>query len=521
MRPEAFSLGKVDNRHVLLVNTHGSHASGIPGDDGRRPVPVMIHATLDKGVIPWRTGHNTVQGIDDVRAVMEAYGLKKLVGAGVEFGYSIETYSFEEAARMARMMSADESTRSLVVTHPSAEQLVKKGQTGFERSHLISIQAIRECRAWIEQEVVKAFDSPKTEVLDQYTDLIGQATIDKIAFDDFLKGGDDTFKNIFGTMVALANEDEFPLFYLWVLEAVDRELAPFDPETVQAFYNLTPFWKIGLVGYFYWQKYHQRPSTIRNQGELICLFPDERRLTEQMIFAVDEWREHKYYRSMPLISLLNFLSDRLGENDYRKLFKLVPHPFSIDSVSLLGKVLTRYKKGKGVQLYSPELFMEEIASEIDGIEVLNAAHPGASNFHSVSLANNNIFADKGTTGGADDHHPAFSGAAATMIAVEELSAHGILEALKQGPTIPISGYSGAQSLGWGPFLDWLCTLRGESILPTTYYNLLDRAIDPRNTGLEVLKGPIFPQKGRTKLTGWVYLDRQGNPRIASAKSVKR
>jgi hypothetical protein len=110
-----------------------------------------------------------------------------------------------------------------------------------------------------------------------------------------------------------------------------------------------------------------------------------------------------------------------------------------------------------VKLFSPEIFLPEIAEHLSTIEVLNAAHPGQTNNIAEKIAEIDLFKNKGRVGASDSHHPYWVGSGATLVKVEEVSTDGILLALKEGRTLPLSGWR-EWSHTWLPFFTWMATI---------------------------------------------------------------
>ncbi|OGG04047.1 hypothetical protein A2W14_06260 [Candidatus Gottesmanbacteria bacterium RBG_16_37_8] len=72
----------------ILVNPHGCHIKG-DGDDGTTGPAEMVYATLKKGAIPAKTGHNSFARVDEYLQTMENAGYPHLSLPGAEWGYHI------------------------------------------------------------------------------------------------------------------------------------------------------------------------------------------------------------------------------------------------------------------------------------------------------------------------------------------------------------------------------------------------------------------------------------------------
>lgn len=194
----------------------------------------------------------------------------------------------------------------------------------------------------------------------------------------------------------------------------------------------------------------------RYKGEIICLLPAHEKLAQKMKNdVIDLWRAKKWYKKQPLTALIDHVKSNLTQNEFDQLVWHLPHPVTIDAVPV-GKLIARVW-GKFDILSAPEVFFPEIARVINTIEVYNAAHPGVTNRMSVDFAKDPRFRHVGWAGASDSHHACWLGAGATLLEIEEESAEGILNAMKTGRTIALSGF-GDISDSVIPFLMWGLTI---------------------------------------------------------------
>lgn len=202
--------------------------------------------------------------------------------------------------------------------------------------------------------------------------------------------------------------------------------------------------------------YRDPDTNLSYKGELICLLPAHEKLAAKMKKEViDPWRAQKWYKKQPLSTLLEHVRSNLSKSEFEALVWHLPHPVTIDAIPV-GKIIARVW-GKFDILSSPEVYKPEIARIINTIEVYNAAHPGITNRMSVDFARNPLFSHIGWAGASDSHHSSWLGSGATMLEVEEESAEGILNALKTGRSIALSGF-GEMSNTYKPFLMWGATI---------------------------------------------------------------
>lgn len=202
--------------------------------------------------------------------------------------------------------------------------------------------------------------------------------------------------------------------------------------------------------------YRDPTTKQRYKGELICLLPAYKELALKMKHnVIDLWRVKKWYKKLPLSTLFDHVRSNVTSSEFDALVWHLPHPVTIDAVPV-GRMIAR-AWGKFDILSSPEVYNPEIARIINTIEVYNAAHPGVTNRMSVDFARNPLFSHMGWAGSSDSHHSSWLGSGATMLEVEEESAEGILNALKTGRSIALSGF-GEMSNTVIPFLMWGATI---------------------------------------------------------------
>ncbi len=153
-----------------------------------------------------------------------------------------------------------------------------------------------------------------------------------------------------------------------------------------------------------------------------------------------------------------------------------------------------------MKLFSPEIFLPEIAQRIHTIEVLNAAHPGETNNIAEKFSEIDLLKGKGKAGASDSHHPCWVGSGATLVAVPEKTTEGILIALREGKTVPLSGW-GELSRTWVPFFAWLATITiGAKFgdLPGKPFERMSRMLDVQAPARRALEENVFdklPQNG--------------------------
>ncbi|MBP7967147.1 hypothetical protein KAZ66_02640 [Candidatus Woesebacteria bacterium] len=211
-----------------------------------------------------------------------------------------------------------------------------------------------------------------------------------------------------------------------------------------------------ILGTEFGYVYKDPATKQRYKGEIICLLPAHEKLAKKMKNdVIDVWRAKKWYKKQPLTALIEHVRHNLTQNEFDQLVWHLPHPVTIDAVPV-GKLIARVW-GKFDILSSPEVYFPEIACIINTIEVYNAAHPGVTNRMSVDFAKDPRFSHVGWAGASDSHHACWLGSGATMLETMEESAEGILNAMKKGRTIALSGM-GVMSNTVLPFLMWGLTI---------------------------------------------------------------
>lgn len=201
-------------------------------------------------------------------------------------------------------------------------------------------------------------------------------------------------------------------------------------------------------------KYYTSVEGKKYKGEMILLLPPERLLMSQVRLLVKKWKSRLETdkEEKGLVELLRMAKTIIEPKLYSEIVWYWPHPYSVDSESLIGRLMVNTLVGK-VKLSTPEMRIPDVFREIHAIEVLNAAHPGRVNRKTMELAKKKDFRSMAKMAGADDHHDAWVGAAYTLVEVEEETSKGILNAIRKQQTIPVSGL-GEWSEGFLPFVLW-------------------------------------------------------------------
>lgn len=212
-------------------------------------------------------------------------------------------------------------------------------------------------------------------------------------------------------------------------------------------------------------KYYTSVEGKMYKGEMILLLPPDLVLMRQVRKLVKGWNDIVALRNEErgLRRLLTKARENISPDLYSRIVWYWPHPYSVDSESIVGRLMVQTLIGK-VKLSSPEMRNTEVFSQIHAIEVLNAAHPGRVNRKAVVLSDKPDFAHMAKMAGADDHHDAWVGTAYTMIGVEEETSQGILDAIRKKRTTPMSGLD-KWSEGSLPFVLWsmLVPVKGMNI----------------------------------------------------------
>lgn len=201
-------------------------------------------------------------------------------------------------------------------------------------------------------------------------------------------------------------------------------------------------------------KYYTSVNGNKYKGEMIVLLPPEPQLMKIIRELVVKWNQVLARKDTVknLKLLLSFSKEIVHPDLYSELVWYWPHPYSIDNRSFLGKLMVYALNGR-LTLKTPEMRHPEVFTEVHAIEVLNAAHPGRINRKAMILSEKKDFFKMAKMAGADDHHDAWVGVAYTLVEVKEVTSQGILDAIRNQRTIPMSTLGKLSETNW-PFLLW-------------------------------------------------------------------
>lgn len=475
----------------LLIGPHGGH-SNVFNDDGRKHPWDSVKAAHKNGIVIAMTGHNTMAGIPDYLNAMDAVGMGKLALPGVEFSYALNTTGYTEAG----LAQTGQNLR--IIFNPAAELFYNKAQTRNEHARIFTAEEIKVERDGIETELTTFLQVTKDEIVGLYKDAVDRlGQYRDNPFVGLSKKDTTMIKNVIGVYTAL-HEPGFAVFWLnHKRHVVD---GGYPDELVEQFkeYEKTPLAsRLVDFGFSYWQNESAKDKQVHHKGEVICLMPPNPHLLKKMNSLVEHWRINKFSENMPLIMLFNVLTDNLTKDEFDALVFNIPHPISIDA-SLLGRLVVKLMEGN-TTLFPSEVFIEQAAKEIDTIEVYNAAHPSFANGLSVNVGATEMLKNKGRTGASDSHDPSWVRTGATLAKVDEYTSDGILDAMRRGNTLPISGL-GRLSTTIFPFPLWIPTILHRT--PEVYFKFIDGLTDIQTPARLALEQGLFDK--RQEIPGWVY-----------------
>jgi len=472
----------------LLIDPHGGHNYV---DDGLTSPFRMVEAAKRKGVVPAITSHNTMWGIPSYYEAMELFGMGRVRLPGVELEFRITT----EGLPSAGMLSSHEQARIMV--GPGKERFVKQSPTGEERNEKLTSKQVLKARYHIIGTITQLTGETPDKIIPQLRKDFWRLQFAKVIGGELQSQGELGYIVSIGLWVALEDPGFAPF---WILAQERLVPTPDMSSEVRKFLdiiNSSEVTKIAYLGWLYWDRDYGRNFKEENKGEIVCLMPQQRSLVIKMATLVDVWRDSNYHKSMPLEVLFDYLISNLTETEYSSLVFNLPHPISIDTTRL-GLLIVHAFEGRK-SLFSPEIFTPEIAEKIDTVEVYNAAHPGVANRGSFKLSEIKLFRDKPKTGASDSHHPAWVGSGATLLEVDELSTDGILDALRTGKTLPISGW-GKLSRSWIPFTLWGLMVR--ELLPGIVLSWIEKETNLQTPALKALELNLLNEPDNTR--DWVY-----------------
>lgn len=499
----------------LLFNPHGLHNNQTPGDDGLNTIDEMVSMAFNRGVIPAITSHDSMHGVPNYIDTMDRLGLGRLAIPGVELKFKVITHGL---GSLEKLLKEDkENEKSYIFIGAGAELFQRQLSQGWEKMRMFTGEDLEKERTRLREIIEKFWGKSSFDITNDFQSDFRTLLAKEIIAGD-LNDKEKWIKTlVLGHWVALT-DPAFSLYYL-VCQRMSEETGKKGDEMGKVFQYLDSLQeeiRIGLVGFMYWDYEVAKDNSISNQGEMICLMPKSSPLVEKMSKLVDVWREKSWNKTMPLMILFDHFIGNLTDGEYQQLVWYYPHPVSID-YHLYGKILLRMVAGKDMVLFAPEVLNPEIAREIDVIEVLNAAHPGFANKLSLQLAANDLLKNKGLGGGDDAHSVRLVGGAATGTLIYQRSDEGILDALREGRIIPISGW-GENSLGWKPHIQWSLAvpIKGRHLTPKRIMEKLGTGIDlftPQRLTLDQMDTGKNLYEERKEKRGWVYIDKTGKARI--------
>lgn len=447
------------NEQLILVDPHTLHNVR---DDGTVTIWEMVRRSKEVGVIPALTCHNVLP-YEEYLEAMSAFGMRNVVMPGVEWSFE----ALMAGIGRVGIITVDGEGNYLVA--PSAEVFLERDRGIFDFAYRFSREDIQGARDEIYAKLSKGSDRSYEWFRGEVKKQLIMTHLTMVLSLGLLHEVEDMRRDAVGWWVAM-NDEAFAAYYLLNKGRGDELLSQ--------------------LGWEFVCDYRRIGKDVRHRGEVICLLDNNVDLMDKMSGVVDEWREDEHYKSLGVTDLFHFVRSGLSEGEWESLLWYYPHPGSVDAVSKVGKLLAQMKLGD-IRMFAPEMFTLEVAHVIHAIEVLNAAHPILANELSWAIANSFLYADKAKMAASDAHDPGWMGSAATAMWVSNLTTEEILEQIKAGRTVPLSGLGELAESRW-PFYMWLLTMYGK-YLPEFVVQYIKGKIDiegPRK-GVELAGREFF------------------------------
>lgn len=438
----------------FALDTHGNHNRW---DDGKDKIGDMVEAAAKKGIIPAMTLHNNLKVRSAFREYLEAMNscsLSHVALPGIEWEFSVFSSDISAAASVRPDIA--------IGIMPGASSVERHGNKLKMEVQFITSDHIEE----EQKRLVSLFNGIETS---------SPMDFDKVFAAFYLR-----------------------LFYQFGDRGKDaREILSINPQIEMDFVE-----EIYRIHKHKQKRLKNQGEFKRQKGELLCLMPPDKKIMDRMSYLVKCWVEDGWPKKGSLQLLQDYLQAGLRPEHYDRLLFILPHFASLDASSRWGQVITRLTEGD-ISLYAPEIFVPDVAKRVHGVEVLNGAVPNTANYISVKAAGTELLKNKARTGGGDAHCVEGVGSAVTLGKARRLDSDGIIEAVKNGETLPVSGW-GKLSNTVAPFIFWALTvpIQGKTFSPKVVYKLMEHLIDIETPIKEVIDKDLV--SSRQSIREWYY-----------------